>query len=665
MIVKVEISNNVLSTFSVSTGIKPTTDGGPFGLKIYFTDEGNDDTRSTERIDKDSSEQDAEHDNKLHKFLLTSTKEKHINSRHELYKNPRKPEIKFRTESPFSLKTVASPLLVQNSVKNRLIENTKRRLKKRRAERDKRSVINKAKAKATSTGSVWPKAFSVNGASWFKRYQALYNDMLKRNGHEAATTYKIQNPIDYYNDDNQLGQVAQRNALPTAKYYFNYIYPLYHLHATESQRQYAYQNYLWNKAQQNTQLRSRNVVPGTHPFQNSPQVREFTTNARNSLPDSITQHQIAGQSQKIPSRHLLQEPTKLFEQSYLQLGSKIGTSTWPYIGRRTSFANSLQNPKEYKRIQNSAKSNSVMAVQESTLQNIGLRDDASFMEASPNYDNSELTLHAMQSLIPKAQVKSIIPEMKQTPMITTKDSGTESKWSSMADNADGKLENPLQNDLDMRGLRQMGMGPENTSSRTLLLINSVRGRKTRKQNTERSDITRPVSDKITPEKNGITLGFFKEAKKRRIEFPPENDDVKRDVMYKPVNPLSDIDSDDVTAENLAAIFNELDGRIDEVLQDNVAKKDAVARPQQNDISKPQGEIEMTVYDTSKDIPIQKSTGVNFVNVTGENETNFQQSLEMQDIEKDNKIGAIREAIIRPHFDLKKLHFGLRNGNTFD
>ena len=644
------------------------TDSRLFGLKIYFTDEGNDDTRLTAGTDNNGNEQ-IQDDNKLHNLLLTSTEEKQVNSRHELYKNPKRPEIKFRTESPSSLRTVASPLLVQNSVKNKFVENAKRRLRKRRGEKEKRATAKKSKDKTTTKTNNWPKAFSVNGASWFKRYQALYNDMLKRNGQKVLPTLKNQRTVNYHYN-NQFPPSAQRNALPNAEYYLKYIYPLYFLHLRDNQEQVDSKNYAgWNKNQQKVELRSRNVVPGTHPPENSLQARKFRNQYRSTIdpwPSSANRSPIGGPNQVVMSRHLLQEPGRYPFRNNQNIKSDIQRTTWPYTVREASFFNYQQRPNQYESAPTRITLSAHPGPKEHNIQSIGLKDDASFMEASPNYDRSALTLHAMQSLIPKAQIKSIAPRIQRTPMITAKGSSVKAKWMTVSNSGNRNFPAPLHVKVSNSGSGKARTEPNKTLSLHLPIVNSGKAPKTVKSYMQRSEIARPKTKTAMGGKNGITLRFYTETDKPRIDFPPENEDVKRDVVYKSVNPLSDIDADDVTAENLAAIFNELDGQIDEALQDKVAKKDIVARPQKTDASKSQGEIEMTVYDTSKEAPIQRA-GVQFVNVTKDNggETNFQQSLDMQDIEKGVAVGSIKEAIIKPGFDLKRLHFGIRNGNTFD
>ena len=638
------------------------TDSGLFGLKIYFTDEGNDDTRLTAGTDNNRDQQ-IQDNNKLQNFLLTSTEEKQVNSRHELYKNPKKPEIKFRTESPSSLRTVASPLLVQNSVKNKFVENAKRRLRKKRGEKDKRATTKKSKDKTATKSNNWPKAFSVNGASWFKRYQALYNDLLKRNGQKAMPTLKNHRTGNYYYN-NQFQPPAQRNAILDTEYYLKYIYPLYFLHLRDNHEQVDSKNYVgWNKNQHNEELRSRNVVPGTHPPENSLQARKFSSQYRSTIdawPSSASRGPIGGQNQVVMSRHLLQEPDRYPFNNNQNIKSDFHRTTWPYTMREASFFNYQQRPNQYQSIPSRITLGTPPGPKEHNIQSIGLKDDASFMEASPNYDRSALTLHAMQSLIPKAQIKSIVPKIQRTPMITAKGSSMKAQWMTVSDSGKRNFPAPLHVQVSNNGRGKTIVEPNKTK------VNSGKALKAVKSYMQRSEIARPKTNTATGERNGITLRFYKEADKPKIDFPPENEDVKRDVVYKSVNPLSDIDADDVTAENLAAIFSELDGQIDEALQDKVAKKDTVARPQKDDAPKSQGEIEMTVYDTSKEAPIKKA-GVQFVNVTKDNggETNFQQSLDMQDIEKDVAVGSLKEAIIKPGFDLKRLHFGIRNGNTFD
>ena len=665
-----DLSLNTLIAFSVLTDVKPTditTDSGPLGLKIYFTDEGNDDTRSTERTDSNDDQFEG-NDDKLHRFLLTSTEEKQVNSRHDLYKNPKRLEIKFKTESPSSLRTVASPLLVQNSVKNKLAENAKRGVRRRRGEKEKRSAVKKAKDKTAVKNRMWQKALSVNGASWFKRYQAMYNDMLKRKASIAA--YKPK-PIDYNHYENQISTAAQRNILPNNEYYFNYIYPLYHLHSLDNQGRIVNQNFMWNRNNQNPQLRSRNMVPGTHPLQNALHTRKFSTPYRNAvvaLASSTNQVPAANQNQKTYSRHLLQEPEKYIVPNYQKVGSNTETNSWPYAGRMAQFVKTPRAQEGHQRIPSNVMLNSVTATQEHALHSIGLKDNAAFMEASPNYDNSAFTLHAMQSLIPRAQVKSIIPKMQKTPMITATDSIRRSgKWGVLSNNGNRNFRNQIIANVNSNRQGPIKTGSDKTLSKKLFSVNNGMGLKPGKNFIQRSEVIRPKPDTTaTTERNSIALSFYKEKEKPRIDFPPENDDVKRDVIYGSINPLSDIDSDDVTAENLAAIFNELEGKIDEALEDKLAKKDSIARPQKNDVSRPQDEIEMTVYDTTKNTPIQKS-GVNFVRVTGDDGagTNFEQSLDKQDEKKDSTIGSIKDTIIKPGFDLRRLHFGLRNGNTFD
>ena len=655
------------------TDVRPTDNSinsGPAGLKIYFADEESEDRHDRKLTDKKDVNRAQD---KLHRLLLTSTEEKQVNSRHDLYKNPKILEIKFRTESPSSLRTVASPLLVQNSVKNRLVQNSKKRLREKRAAR---GAGKKAKDKTVSKGNVWPKAFSVNGASWFKRYQALYNDMMKRRGQE--TLYNTQ-PVNYYQYDNQIQSNAQRNAIPNAEYYYNYIYPLYHLHPENQHRNINQNDNIWRKNQQTMQLRSQDIVPGTHPTLTSKNMGGSGKKyASVGLSSSHIQRTHLKQNQNILSRHLLQDSGT--PSTKINIGSKMA----PYIVRNNSpyhrQASSFIAIKHHQ-IPEAAQAhlrNAVATTQEHALHSIGLRDDASFMEASPNYDSSVLTLHAMQSLIPRAQLKSVIPQTRKTPIITTKNSLAAAKTTilqnslaenkkiiAFPDNGRSNLQHAMQDVARMNGEGQRDVLPTNTFNNKLLLIKSGKGDMPGNLAIGRSEIARPNKESNAAETNAIALSFYKAMEKPKIEFPPENNDENRDTIYKIVSPVSDIDSDGVTAENLAAIFNELDGQLDDALHNEVAKKDSVARPQ-DDVTRSQNEIEMTVYDTSENTPIKKS-GVQFVTVDGSNgvETNLQQSLDIPQIEKDESVGSLKDTIIKPRFDLKRLHFGLRNGNTFE
>lgn len=657
--------------FIVVTDTKPTSTAGDssnIGLKIYFADEDNDDRQNRLMTDKTNIKQleNDETGDRLHKLLLTSNDEKTINSRHGLYKNPKKFEIKFRTESPSSLRTVASPLLVQNSVKNRLNENTRRRLRDKRGTQNQRNI--KAKDRTGSRANVWPKTFSVNGASWFKRYQAIYNEMLKRSGPGAKQPFNtaINEKLGYNNHND-----PQKKTMQSTDYYYNYVYPLYHLHSIDNyvhQRQGSIQNSgVWGQNEHNIQMRSRNIVPGTRNYQSLARSTIFTNKQQNTIlqqPASyVSSRPSAVGNQNLMSRHLLQEmgPTNL-------IGGKsgMGAKNAKQVTENARRASSITDAKEQKRL------NAAPVTQEHTLHKIGLKDDASFMEATPNYDSSVLTLHAMQSLIPKAKVRDMIPKLQRRPFLTAKASIERNDFSrnSMNEAPSRRALLPmgsgirLQNILQVNALNNwQGQNmPGNALSDNAFLIKSRKSQINEETKLQRSEISRPD---IKPNTKQIALSFYKETEKPRIEFPPENDNEKRDVIYKSVDPLSEIDSDDVTAENLAAIFNELDGQVDETMHEVETKKDEVARPQ-NDLRRTQDEIEMTVYDVTKNTPLKKS-GAKIVKVTDGNgvETNLQQGFDIGPIENDEAVGSLKDTIIKPRFNLKRLHFGLRNGNMFE
>lgn len=613
----------------------------------------------TERTNNNLIKQyETENEDKLHKLLLTSTEEKQTNSRHELYKNPKKPEIQFRTESPSSLRSIASPLLVQNSVRNRLIENTKKRLRGKRGAENlrnhRRKGLQKGSQKGKMNSSIWPKAFSVTDASWFKRYQSLYKNMMKRQ--EMVSTYN-EEPGKNNQYQNMIPNEAQRKAT-SDYYYYNYVYPLYHLHTLEGfdipRGTQHYDN--WSKHYETMPMRSRDVVPGEHLYQSAAKTRNDINKQPNGIVGLSALHNQYSTHDK--QTNVFAVKTDL-NKGNLQQHNQQQQYAKNHVMKLNHQQQQQQQPvQETRQLLGKMILNSPERTQEQNLHQIGLKDDASFMEAIPNYDNSMLTLHEMQSLIPKAQVKSIIPQEIKTPLITAKDSAL--MKNSITEAQTGSS-------LPVIGSIQLQSGTawrnqNNIPDEKSFLLKRYKSYETEERNEQRSDIA-PLQREGSP--RDIALSFYKEIEKPRIDFPPENIDEKRDVIYKDVGPLSDIDSDDVTAENLAAIFNELDDQVDAELHEAVAKKDTVSRPEE-DLTKSQNEIEMTVYDTTKNMPIKKS-GLNLVKVTNENgaEMNFEQGFDIRPLKNEKVIGTLKNTIIRPRFNLKRLHFGLKNGNMLE
>ena len=819
--------------------------------------------------------------------MLTTNNDKQINSRHELYQNPTTLQFKFKTESPSSLRTVASPLLVQNSVRNKL------GMRERRAASRKRGSHNHHSQQQHGGHQ----NIQIKGASWFKKYQALYNTKRTTYQPEEVIGPQIVQPRRQISNSKQNNKqnLMQKQKKTFAQnpmaniqnddYYYNYVYPLYQLHSRDSNPVYFQRDqnqlagvrppYINPEAQRRNQLLFDPLRQPQQQLREQQQQQSSSNYARNNL-FTASQENRPSQGYKLPQKFTGTEAfanTKMFPESQgfgsetVQHQSNQGivlkymqsypnfqgpTSQWlqrspekpdsqkatgSRAGQRSLLANMVNTrpavPGIFNKLGNTnARSGqlrdsilSPLPAQDYAIHRIGLKDDASFMEASPNFDRSSWTLNAVQSLIPKAQAKDFIPrpqrkpldkfvriEKSKIPMVTKPgnpkvsqnvpqhDLAEISKKIAIPNANNGKLPqaarvknvNPNiakpsngKNDIAIDNNKTMMQGgqtsaaiksnkpvvsnqrwenielvtnkarlekgPQNTNLVTNKPVISSRDQQTlmaqeseaitqqgnkninptknvtveskqldtnegldgdravsqrdqskmagnnnnalekhdtlnglniiknpllatreRKPTTvfnentnyERSAIARP-NTKPSHEDNDIRLNFYKEMKKPPTHFDEneaEND--KRDVIYRDINPSSEIDSDDVTAENLAAIFNELDGEIDSVLREDVSKKDLISRPE-DDVARTQDEIEMTVYNDRNDD--HSDSNVNFVNVDSEKDSgvNFEQKQELTPIENEENVTGVTKTLPKEKFDLKRLHFGLRNGNTFD
>ena len=884
-------------TLTVLTDARPTaaSDNIRGGIRIYFTEQDMTDAHqkrlnqitSTEN-DNTLTEDHNQSGSKLQELLLTTNNDKQINSRHELYQNPTTLQFKFKTESPSSLRTVASPLLVQNSVRNKLGMRQRRAAGRKRGSRNHRGQQQHG----------GHQNIQIHGASWFKKYQALYNTKRTTYQPEEVTGPQIVQPRRQTNNSKQNNkqnliqkqkQTFAQNPMANIQnddYYYNYVYPLYQLHSRDSNPVYFQRDqnqlarvkppYINPEAQRGNQLlfdpqrQPQQQLRGQQQQQSSPNYARnnlFTASQENrpsqgyELHQKFTGTEAYANTKMFPesqgfSSETVQHPSNQgillrYMQSYPNLQGP--TSQWLQrspekpdsqraTGSRTGQRSLLSNIAYtrpavlgiFNKLGNTnARSgqlrDSILSpspAQDYALHRIGLKDDASFMEASPNFDRNSWTLNAVQSLIPKAQAKDFIPrpqqkpldkfvrvEKSKIPMVTkpgnpkvsqnvpqqdlvelskkiaipnarnrnlpqatqvknvnpntakpsngkndmaiaksnkmmmqagqnsaaiksnepvvsnqrwenmelvtnevrlekgqrnanlvtnkpaissrdqqnlraqeseaviqqenkninpTKNETAESKQVDNNDRLDGGEAVSQRDQSKMAGNINNALVKHDTINGLNIIKNPVLATREKKPTTEfnedtnyeRSAIPRPNA-KPSHEDNDIRLNFYKEMKKPPTHFDEneaEND--KRDVIYRDINPSSEIDSDDVTAENLAAIFNELDGEIDSVLREDVSKKDLISRPK-DDVARTQDEIEMTVYnDRNED---RSESNVNFVNVDSEKDSgvNFEQKQELTPIENEENVTGVTKTLPKEKFDLKRLHFGLRNGNTFD
>ena len=600
------------------------TEGDKGGLKIYFTDEDEDRNEKYKLLnDHPTGPNEQEHGGQLKNLLLTSIDDKQINSRHELYKNPKTPQIKFRTEPPSSLRSVASPLLVQNSVRNRIHEKEARQRKRKRGIK-----INYSRHEI---GPYRVKRSMVNGATWFKKYQAIYNNMLQKQSKYQTMPYALQKQAPqptYYAQ--QPVNIAGRANMPAIQYAYNYVYPLYHLHSDDAgfKTRHNIPNYDLRASSMRMPIQMHNSIPAVA-YSRTPAAE--TKNFQNIMP-AVAQ---TGQtSTKGPSVFTKKNNDQNINLLYKNVYSKRVAIPQDKIQSKLNEVKKVIYPDKEMRDFSAPIQEHALA-QEHELHRIGLKDDASFMEAKPNYDRSPLTLHAVQSLLPRPQARNRIASVQ-------KDATQKAT-----------------------GLHNSRLAFLNVQPTLKVSSNNAKDSLVSREQQQRSEIARPGPQKSRINSKDIALSFYSELQRPQISFPKDASDEKKDVIYSTVSPSSDIDSDDITAENLAAIFNELDGEIDHVLKadtakESVSKKDTILEAK-SDVERPQDQIEMTVYDSSTDKP---KKGVQFIKSL-ENETNFEQKLGISPIDTDDTKGPMKNSVQNQKFNLSQLHFGLRNGNTFE
>ncbi|XP_065072352.1 uncharacterized protein LOC135696773 [Rhopilema esculentum] len=601
------------------------TDDDKGGLKIYFTEEEEDRNEKYKLLnDHPIGPNEQEHGGHLKNLLLTSIDDKQINSRHELYKNPKTPQIKFRTEPSSSLRSVASPLLVQNSVRNRLHEKEAKQRKRKRG--------IKSNYSRHETGPYRVKRSMVNGATWFKKYQAIYNNMLQKRSKYQPIPYALQQQAPqptYYAQ--QPVNTADRANIPAIQYAYNYVYPLYHLHSDDAgyKTRHNIPSYDLRASSTRMPIQLHNSIPAVS---YSSTTAAETKNFQNIMPAVAQTGQTSTNGQSVfIKKNDIQNINLLYKNVN---GKRVAIPQDKIQSKLNEVKKVIYPDKKMRDFSTSIQEHAL--AQEHELHRIGLKDDASFMEAKPNYDRSPLTLHAVQSLLPRPQARNLIPSMQK----------------------DATQKAP--------GIHNSRLAFLKVPPTFEISSNNARDSLFSRGQQQRSEIARPGPQNNRISSKDIALSFYTELQRPQISFPKDASDEKKDVIYSTVNPSSDIDSDDITAENLAAIFNELDGEIDHVLKadtakESVSKKDVISEAK-SDVERPQDQIEMTVYDASTDKP--KTKGVHFIKSL-ENEINFEQKLGIFPAETDDTKRSMTNSELNQKFNLSQLHYGLRNGNTFE
>ena len=674
----------------------------------------------------------------IHGFLLTATDGKQANSRHELYQNPKIPEIKFRTESSSTLQTVASPLLVQNSVRS----------KNRRRKKAKRYAELQGAPFGGYKYNVAPK-YEIKDATWFKRYQALHNDMMKK----AQLSYNRQVARDYASTQQRHQNAAPatlRSLIPKVSYNYGYVYPLYHLHTRDTPMMVNYASN--NNAGQYSQalipprrliLQNRNIQPqsffNSQPvaapqvppaFQNfrfTPQAvdnsrlmpkaaenprlvsQAAVPNSRRMPQAAVSNSRLVPQAAATNSRLMPQAAvsnSKLVPQAAVpnsrlvppavknaQLMPKVAEN--PRLVPQAAVSSSRRMPQAVEKAQLTQAYQPQLVPQDSTLQRIGLKDDASFIDATPNFDRSLWTLNAVQSIIPNEKVRSIIPRV-----IQTSNTQQQVKAPVLGIATKTSLEkNPVKlNSISSQSRpgavmqQQIAKGNSGVSSRIKALqqfrvplerytgaiqpgaaantiktqaFQNVRQGTRNLPNSQLSAAAVKISPAV-PVKDTQFNSFDPVKKPQSVLKASRNN---RKVAYNDISPGTEIDSDGVTAENLATIFNELDSDTNAAILDQaVSKKNDIVKPF-TDVSRMQDQIEMTVLDESAGKKQGTGQQVSFVNVGAEkqNEINLEQKLDTGSAmaSPDHASGMTGDMEIKRMFDLRTLHFGLANGNTFD
>eukprot|EP00794_Sanderia_malayensis_P016860 gene16860-18562_t len=327
------------------------------------------------------------------------------------------------------------------------------------------------------------------------------------------------------------------------------------------------------------------------------------------------------------------------------------------------------------------------------LQSIGLKDDASFMNTSPNFDRSKWTLNAFQSIIPNVQAKNNIPYSEKQPLRgSNQKQSYQQKMGSMnlqrivgksnlsnSLSTGGKSDHKATGNIAGRSSGDTALQNKVTASKQSPYENHIRnGLLQRHDNAkekmplksssssaenEKKKNTIQTADTKSAEKQNLTSDFFKPKKKAEISTAKDDD-----VIYKEINPGDDVDSDEITAKNLVSIFSALDTETNEAVSE-VAKKNDITQSREATASdKSNAQIEMMVLKpTTK--RSESQSAVTFVDLPAEKENvvNLAQTMEPVQIKPsgDDNPKARDNVATKRNFNLKRLYFGIANGNMLD
>eukprot|EP00112_Aurelia_sp_Birch-Aquarium-sp1_P023321 Seg690.10 transcript_id=Seg690.10/GoldUCD/mRNA.D3Y31 product="hypothetical protein" protein_id=Seg690.10/GoldUCD/D3Y31 len=701
---------------TVLTDTRPTatSDNIRGGIRIYFTEQDMTDAHqkrlnqitSTEN-DNTPTEDNTQSGNKLQELLLTANSDKQINSRHELYQNPTTLQFKFKTESPSSLRTVASPLLIQNSVRNKLGVRQRRAAGRKQGSRNHRGQQEHG----------GHQNIKINGASWFKKYQALYNNA-KRTTYqpeEGPTSQWLQRSPEAADSQRAAGsRTGHRSLLSNIAYTRPAVVGIFNKQRKDNARRGQLRGSILSPSPvQDYALHRIGLKDDASFMEASPNFdrSDWTLNAVQSLIPKAQAKDFIPRPQQKPLEKMVR-----VEKSQISMVVK------PEKGKMSQNAAQHNSGDLSKKTANpNAKNGDLLQAGQAKNANINIakssngKNGISVVNSNQTMKQGGKTIVAMNSnrpVVSNQRVENMelinttkarlekgqqnVNRVTKKPVFSSQEQTKFGPQRNEAGTQQGhKNINPMTNDavelkkvgnnvalnggeaMSQRDQNKMADNKKNalekhdTTHGLNLIENPLLANKDEptmgfdeNTNYERSAIPRPKA-KPSHEDNDIRLNFYKEMKKPPTHFDDkEAENNKRDVIYRDINPSSEIDSDDITAENLAAIFNELDGEIDSVLREDVSKKDLISRPQ-DDVARTQDEIEMTVYNDRNDD--RSESNVNFVSVDGKKDSgvNFEQKQELTPIETEENVTGVTKTLPKEKFDLKRLHFGLRNGNTFD